>query len=62
MLTYLNYTYGEVANKDIIELKRQLTEPYDTATTMYKYFNKLENLQDLSSRSSSPITDNDLIT
>ena len=62
MLEYLNATYGEVANEDIIELKRQLTAPYDTATTMYQYFNKLEDIQDLASRSTSPITDNDMIT
>ena len=62
MLDYLNDTYGEVANEDIVALKNQLQEPYDTATTMYKYFNKLEDLQDLASRSTLPITDNDLIT
>ena len=34
MIMYLNDTYGEIANKDSIQLKIQLSEQYDTATTL----------------------------
>ena len=61
MITYLEDTYGKIAHKDRIALKIQLTAPYDTATTLNSYFNKIEDAQEMSANERLPISDTELL-
>ena len=62
MLDYLNCMYGEVSHEDSVALKAQLSSPYDVTSTMYEYFNKLEDIQMLSASGTMPVSEAKLLT